>query len=107
VVATSLCSWFAEDESSFLYAVHPLGRHKVKRLKDDTVRLVDRSAAGCARMTTTGGILWTTGGVQGLGPAGVRPRAGGEATSDWDRPCHPKDLPLWKTDRDYGSANFG
>lgn len=37
-LATSLCSWFAEDESSFLYPVHPSGRHKVKRLKDDTVQ---------------------------------------------------------------------
>lgn len=58
VIATSLCAWFVEDESSFLFT---LGRHKdrVTHLASDVVRMVDRPAPGVARVWTVHGDLWT------------------------------------------------
>ncbi len=49
ILASCLCSWFTEDESSFLFALRSGGKDTVKRLKSDTVRLFDRSGAAGPR----------------------------------------------------------
>ncbi len=60
VLATSLCSWFAEDESSFLFQLGDR-KDRAHRLADDTVRCIDRSGSEGPRVLTTGGVLWTLG----------------------------------------------
>jgi hypothetical protein len=57
VVATSLCSWFIDDESSFAFLLGD-GHSAVKRLVDETVRMVDRSIPGCVRIFTCQAGLW-------------------------------------------------
>lgn len=57
VVATSLCSWFVDDESSFAFLLGP-GRSAVKRLPGETVRSIDRSASGRVRIFTCQASLW-------------------------------------------------
>ncbi len=57
VVATSLCSWFIDDESSFAFLLGS-SRSAVKRLASETVRSVDRSNPSCLRIFTCQAGLW-------------------------------------------------
>ena len=57
VVATSLCSWFVDDESSFAFLLGP-GRSSVERLPGETVRSIDRSSSGRVRIFTCQAGLW-------------------------------------------------
>ncbi|MCG8423616.1 MAG: hypothetical protein MJE77_37435 [Proteobacteria bacterium] len=58
VIATSLCAWFVEDESSFLFTLRER-KDRVTHLPNDVVRMVDRPAPGVARVWTVHGDLWT------------------------------------------------
>ncbi len=60
VLATSLCAWFLDDDSSFLFskATSDTRRDTVLRLANDMVRIFDRSGT-TARVLTVGGRLWT------------------------------------------------
>jgi hypothetical protein len=57
VVATSLCSWFVDDESSFAFLLGA-GRSAAKRLPDETIRSIDRSTPGRVRIFTCQAGLW-------------------------------------------------
>lgn len=57
VVATSLCSWFVEDESSFAFLLGQ-DHSAVKRLSNETVRSIDRSRPGRVRIFTCQAGLW-------------------------------------------------
>ncbi len=56
-VATSICSWFLEDESSFVY-VFDHGRTYVTKLKTETVRYIDRPKPGIIRAFGCFGGIW-------------------------------------------------
>lgn len=56
-VATSICSWFLEDESSFVY-VFDHGRTYVTKLKAETVRYIDRPKSGIIRVFGCFGGIW-------------------------------------------------
>lgn len=57
VVATSLCSWFVDDESSFVFLLGS-SRSIAKRIPAETVRRIDRSMSPRVRIFTCQAGLW-------------------------------------------------
>lgn len=57
VVATSLCSWFVDDESSFVFLLGS-SRSIAKRIPSETVRRIDRSMSRYVRIFTCQAGLW-------------------------------------------------
>lgn len=56
-VATSICSWLLDDDSSFVFTT-VANRTSVKRLKGEMICHIDRPRAGAVRVFTHQGSVW-------------------------------------------------
>ena len=57
IIASSICSWFLEDSSSFMF-IFDQNRTHVKRLKGEMIRYIDRPKPKIVRVFTCQGSIW-------------------------------------------------